>query len=94
MTQAEKLILLRHDLQDPPGVQEAYLLHLLAVAAAKIREEGITLTDSMDDGDLEVMYASWRYRCRNKDDSAMPRMLRFALNNRLMAEKGRTDDAV
>lgn len=94
MTTEDKLELLRSDLQNPPESQNNFLRHCLAVAEERILAEGITLTDSVDDTDLVVMYASWRYRCRNKDNNPMPRMLRFALNNRLFGEKGKVSNAV
>lgn len=94
MTIEEKIELLRSDLQNPPRSNDNYLRYLLTVAEERIRDEGITLTDSIADADLVVMYASWRYRCRNKDENPMPRMLRFALNNRLFGEKGKVSDAV
>lgn len=77
------LPLLRSDLQNPPQATDAYLTHLLSVAESRISDEGVRLTGSVDDLNLVVMYASWLYRCRNKEDSPMPRMLRWALNNRL-----------
>ena len=89
MTIEDKLELLRSELQNPPESRTNYLLHLLRVSEARISSE-----DSVDDADLIVMYAAWRYRCRNKDNNAMPRMLRFALNNRLMRQKGAVTDAV
>ena len=44
---------------------------------------------SFDDYDcnLIVMYTSYLYRKRVGDDPVMPRMLRYALNNRVFAEK-------
>lgn len=77
------LPLLRSDLQNPPQATDAYLTHLLSVAESRISDEGIVLTGSIDDLNLVIMYASWLYRCRNKDDNPMPRMLRWALNNRI-----------
>lgn len=94
MTIEDKLELLRSELQNPPESRNNYLLHLLRVSEARIANEGIVLTDSVDDADLVVMYAAWRYRCRNKDNNAIPRMLRFALNNRLFRQKGAVTDAV
>ena len=40
-----------------------------------------------EDGGLMVMYAAWLYRKRANDEAVMPRMLRYALNNRLMPQK-------
>lgn len=84
---AAALPILRQDLQNPPQATDEYLAHLLSVAESRISDEGIILTGSIDDLNLVVMYASWLYRCRNKDDNPMPRMLRWALNNRLFGPK-------
>lgn len=59
------------------------------IEAAKelITREGITLNvDSFEDSQLIVMYAAWMWRRRDTMD-AMPRMLRYALNNRVFAGK-------
>jgi hypothetical protein len=55
----------------------------------------------IDDASLIVMYAAYLYRNRVNDSEAgyktaisatgMPRMLRYALNNRLFSQKMRTD---
>lgn len=67
-----------------------------------IEREGITLGTTAEgsetteytaeDAQLIVMYAAWLYRKRGSANvyqptDAMPRMLRFALNNRLFSEK-------
>lgn len=62
------------------------LLARIRTAQARITEEGITLADTEEDRDLVVMYACylWRERTTGAD---MPRMLRYALNNRLFSRK-------
>lgn len=94
MTEADRITLLRQDLQNPPAASDAYLSHLLKTAEERIFEEGIQLTDSTGDEDLRIMYAAYLYRKRGKDDNPMPRMLRYALNNRLFSQKGAVIDAV
>lgn len=60
---------------------------ILQYSADKIAEEGATLNlDSAEDQQLVVMYASWTWRKRDTGEG-MPRMLRYALNNRIMKEK-------
>lgn len=93
MTADEMLVLLKADLQNPPAAKDTYLLHLLKVAPSRIAREGIVLTDSVDDANLQVMYAAYLYRKRVNNENAMPRMLRYELNNRLFAQKGAVDDA-
>lgn len=68
----------------------AYDLRLkqyLQTAVNEIRREGATVDPCAgQDGPLIVMYAAWLWRRRDSMDG-MPRMLRWALNNRIMAEK-------
>ena len=92
MTEETRLELLKADLQYPPAATDEYLLHLLGVAEKRIAEEGIALTDSVGDEDLRIMYAAYLYRKRVNNENAMPRMLRYALNNRLFGQKGAVSD--
>lgn len=56
-------------------------------AAASIAEEGATLDlDDLKDKQLVVMYAAWTWRKRDSGEG-MPRMLRYALNNRIFSAK-------
>lgn len=87
MTQDERLSLLRLDLQLSNKEFDSYLLQLLDSAAQMIAREGIRLTDSVEDEQLRVMYAAFLYRKRAADNPVMPRMLRYALNNRLFSQK-------
>lgn len=47
------------------------------------------ITVTVEDGMLIQMYAAYLYRKRRGEDKAMPRSLRYALNNRLFSQKGR-----
>lgn len=68
-----------------------YLEFLIDAAQNAIKAEGITIDfDAIDDCNLIVMYTSYLYRKRVGDDPVMPRMLRYALNNRVFAEKAKT----
>lgn len=91
MIENDLLALVKLDLQliTPQGSDiDTFITHLIQAAQAKIRREGITLDlDDVEDCDLVVMYASYLYRKRVGNEPAMPRMLRYALNNRLFAEK-------
>ena len=52
-----------------------------------IREGVSTLNaDSLEDAQLIVMYSAWTWRRRDSSEG-MPRMLRWALNNRVLSEK-------
>ena len=61
-------------------------------AIAWIQAEGATLTDTEPDRELVAMYAVWLWRSRLTGEG-MPRMLRYALNNRVLGEKARTGNA-
>ena len=95
MTDNERLEILKADLQLLSTAQDSYLQHLLKVAGEMIEAEGIKLTDSVSDEHLRIMYAAYLYRKRaeSQNQQAMPRMLRWALNNRLFKQKGRATDA-
>lgn len=64
------------------------LNQLIGAAIKVIRAEGVkTLNiDNPLDQQLVVMYAAWLWRRRDSMDG-MPRMLRWALNNRVFSEK-------
>lgn len=52
-----------------------------------VREGVSTLNaDSLEDAQLIVMYSAWTWRRRDSGEG-MPRMLRWALNNRVLSEK-------
>ena len=98
MTEQERLEILKADLQLLTTSQDTYLQHLLKVAGEMIEAEGIKLTETVSDEHLRIMYAAYLYRKRaesqnNSFQQAMPRMLRWALNNRLFKQKGENSDA-
>ena len=63
---------------------DSRLEEYITAAEREITREGITLTD--DDDHIVAMYAEWLWRRRDSGEG-MPRMVRYALNNRLFAEK-------
>lgn len=81
------LTALKVDLQISTSAMDTYLGQLIAAAQSYITQEGITLTESIDDGMLVEMYAAYLYRKRREENVSMPRMLRWALNNRLFSQK-------
>ena len=87
MTEADLLKLLKLNLSMITTVYDDYLAHLLLTSRALISREGISLQDTPEDHELIVMYAAYLYRKRAEDNPPMPRMLRWALNNRLFSEK-------
>lgn len=93
MTDEMRLAMLKADLQLMTNGVDAYLNQQLRATEQMIAREGIILTDSAEDEQLRIMYAAHLYRKRADDANAMPRMLRWALNNRLFSQKARVDDA-
>lgn len=79
------LKLLKMDLMIQSERLDDYLKVLVQTAKELISREGIDLQESYEDSLLVEMYAAYLFRKR-KEDVAMPRMLRFALNNRLLGE--------
>lgn len=91
MTNGDLLTMVKANLAITSAAWNTYLEQLVQVARKEIAREGITIDDeAIDDCNLIVMYASYLYRKRVEDNAEMPRMLRYALNNRVMAEKGAT----
>lgn len=88
MTNAEILTMLQVDLGElyPNEQRAAYLTQAISAAQAFITREGVALTDSIEDGQLVEMYAAYLVRKRATTEP-MPRMLRWALNNRLFSQK-------
>lgn len=75
----------------PNEQRAAYLTQAISAAQAFITREGVALTDSIEDGQLVEMYAAYLVRKRATTEP-MPRMLRWALNNRLFSQKAQVSD--
>lgn len=90
MTDQEILVLVKQNLSIMHTAQDTYLASLIATSESSIHEEGITLDlGDAKDVNLVVMYTAYLFRKRAEDNPVMPRMLRYALNNRLFSEKAR-----
>lgn len=88
MTKSDVLTMLKTDLEISGTGRDGYLNNLIDLADKAISREGITLDiTSIDDGMLLETYAAFLYRKRREDAVAMPRSLRYLLNNRLLSEK-------
>ena len=99
MTDNDILTMLKMDLQISAAQYDTYLTNLIKLAKAAIQKEGIVFNELVDeqgesngltieDGMLVQMYAAYLYRKRREENNAMPRSLRYALNNRLFSQKG------
>lgn len=63
------------------------LTEIIKSSCEMIEREGITLDlTSPEDNQLVVMYSAWTWRRRDTGEG-MPRMIRYALNNRVFSEK-------
>lgn len=93
MTDTDRLTMLKIDLGISTSAYDERLTQYLKTAKIEIEREGITFpTDiSISDEQLIVMYAAWSWRKRATGEG-MPRMLRYALNNRLFAQKAGVGD--
>ena len=78
---------LKIDLGITTNAYDDRFVQYLRSAYEAIEEEGITLNaTSMRDQQLVVQYSAWMWRRRDSGEG-MPRMIRYALNNRLFSEK-------
>ena len=89
MTRDEKLPILKKDLQMLTSANDEYLLILLDQAEALIKREGVKLMDDIESDMLVIQYAAYLFRKRAGTETAMPRFLRFQINNLLFSQKGR-----
>ena len=102
MNNLEMLVMLKSNLEIATSVHDTYLGQLLEVGYKEIKIEGIKIDkvdapegasytytiDNIQDVNLIVMYAAYLYRKRADENAPqMPRMLRYALNNRLFSQK-------
>ena len=85
MDEAVMLTAVKADLGIRTDAFDARLRSRIKAAIAWIQAEGITLSDSEPDQELVVMYAVWLWRSRLTGEG-MPRMLRYALNNRVFSQ--------
>lgn len=84
------LQMLKIDLGITTAAYDERLQEYLYVAKDEIARQGATLDTEnvLADAQLCVMYAAWMWRKRD-EMVEMPRMLRYALNNRIFSEKAR-----
>lgn len=92
MTEQDRLTMLKTDLGITSAGYDTRLVQILKSSEREIKREGVSTLDNtdLDDCQLIVMYAAWIWRKRDTGDG-MPRMLRWALNNRIFAEKARAE---
>ena len=86
------LSMVKIDLGIMTKAYDARLTQFIEASEKFIREEGadLDLEDSQDQH-LVAMYAEWLWRRRDNGEG-MPRMIRYALNNRVLSRKMRESD--
>lgn len=90
MDKAEKLVILKKDLQMLTTANDDFLETLLDFSAEAIKQEGITLIENDIKCDMAVIqYAAYLFRKRASGETAMPRFLRLQLNNMKISQAGR-----
>lgn len=82
----ELLVSLKIDLGITTSAYDDRLKAYLTNAQNEIIREGVEIGDDVDDSQLVIMYAAWMWRKRDSGEG-MPRMLRYALNNRIFSQK-------
>lgn len=82
------LTILKADLQMMTSANDDYLIELLSAAEKMIKREGIKEEDTSEYTMIIVHYAAYLFRKRAGTETAMPRFLRYELNNLLFAQKG------
>lgn len=92
MTTAETLLpSLKIDLGITTTAYDNRLVQYLQNAQTEIQREGIEIGDTVNDDQIVIMYAAWTWRRRDSGEG-MPRMLRYAMNNKVFSQKmGGTD---
>ena len=95
MQREDVLSMLKMDLQISASQYDEYLMNMIKLAEKEIKKEGIMIEESetsgfsIEDGMLIQMYAAYLYRKRKEQVVAMPRSLRYMLNNTLFSQKGK-----
>lgn len=87
MTNADLLTALKVDLGIVGTGYDARLAQVVSAAQEAIAREGAVLDlTQFEDCQIVIMYAGWLWRRRDNMDG-MPRMLRWALNNKVFSGK-------
>lgn len=84
------LAMLKTDIGITATAYDERLKQYIHTAYKNIKAEGAQSlnVENLEDAQLVVMYAAWMWRRRDSGDG-MPRMVRYALNNRVLGEKAR-----
>ena len=92
MNDAEKLIILKKDLQQEfTTANDDYLTQLLDFSKKLMEREGIAYEEEIECEMINIHYAAYLFRKRAGKETSMPRFLRYELNNLLFSQKGRAE---
>lgn len=89
MNDTEKLAVLKKDLQMTTNANDVLLQNMLMASKSMIEREGIILEDSVECDMIQIQYAAYLFRKRASSETAMPRFLRYELNNLLFSQKAK-----
>lgn len=89
MNDTEKLAVLKKDLQMITNANDVLLQNMLMASKNMIEREGIILEDSIECDMIQIQYAAYLFRKRASSETAMPRFLRYELNNLLFSQKAK-----
>lgn len=93
MNNEELLTVLKSDLQMITAANDGYLGGLLQLAQKLMQREGIVMDENnLEHQMVQVQYAAYLFRRRGGSETAMPRFLRYELNNLIFSRKGDADD--
>ena len=89
MEKEYKLMLLKKDMQMTTKANDEYLDFLLSKAKELMEREGIREEDTNEYAGIQIDYAAYLFRKRASAQTAMPRFLRWEMNNLLISQKAR-----
>lgn len=89
MTDNERLVVLKKDLQMLTNSNDDYLKILLNQAKAQVEREGVDLEIGIEGDMVVIQYAAYLFRKRASGETAMPRFLRLQLNNMKISQVGK-----
>lgn len=81
MTDDERLVVLKKDLQMLTSSNDDYLRTLMEYAKEAVKREGVDTENGIEGDMVVIQYAAYLFRKRASGDTAMPRFLRLQLNN-------------
>lgn len=85
------LEMLKVDLGISTDAYDERLGAYIQYAIDEIKREGAILSDTVSDQNLVAMYSAWLWRKRETGEG-MPRMIRYALNNKVFSQKAGNDN--